>query len=114
MSGRDFARTLVSGVQSSMIDTYLNRISNLPDSLADTQVRLMHACNLSSCAWILGSYLPGCSGLAASAVHQLPSSAPLVFIPDQRRLHTPCLAYALHSRRTSLQPHPLCSLLPRC
>ena len=38
MSGRDFARSLVSGVQSSMIDTYLNRIAALPDNLADVQV----------------------------------------------------------------------------
>ena len=49
MSGRDFARSLVSGVQSSMIDTYLNRIAALPDVLANAQVLSAHDQPVSCC-----------------------------------------------------------------
>ena len=53
MSGRDFARSLVSGVQASMVDTYLDRIGKLPDSLAGKQVDLASDCLawLRVCAW---------------------------------------------------------------
>ena len=40
MTGRDFARTLVSGVETSQVDTYINRVDALPTDLADAQVNV--------------------------------------------------------------------------
>ena len=37
MTGRDFARTLISGVEIGRVDEYIGRIDQLPAELADTQ-----------------------------------------------------------------------------
>lgn len=44
ISGRDFARSLVSGVQAAKVDTYLDRIDALPQELTTKRVRcaLLH------------------------------------------------------------------------
>ena len=79
MSGRDFARSLVSGVQSSMIDTYLNRIAALPDVLATAQVLSAHDQPVSCCCLSISPlYLHACC-LDVSAV--ILSSSGQSFVP---------------------------------
>ena len=45
ISGRDFARSLVSGVQAAKVDTYLDRIDALPQALATKRVRRLLLCS---------------------------------------------------------------------
>lgn len=40
MRGKDFARTLISGVETRRIDEYIDRVERLDTELASKQVRM--------------------------------------------------------------------------
>ena len=64
--GKDFARSLVSGVQAAKVDTYLDRIDALPESLANRQVLRSNAARKPSWRWLLSRLCP-CSSTGTTS-----------------------------------------------